>query len=80
MPAMEVNVKLISTFRKYQDIVNDDKAHLKNGSTVRDLALKIGLPLKIVKLTAVNGKQTDLDFVLSNGDTVHFFPPAIGGG
>ena len=31
---MEVNVKLVSTFRKYRDTVNDDKAHLKKGSTV----------------------------------------------
>jgi molybdopterin converting factor small subunit len=77
---MEVRVKLVSTFRKYRDTLNDDKTHLEKGSTVRDLALKIGLPLKYVKLTAVNGKQTDLDFPLSNNDTVYFFPPAIGGG
>lgn len=77
---MKVRVKLVSTFRKYRDTLNDDKTHLEKGSTVRDLALKIGLPLKYVKLTAVNGKQTDLDFPLSNNDTVYFFPPAIGGG
>jgi molybdopterin converting factor small subunit len=77
---MEVRVKLVSTFRKYRVTLNDDKTHLEKGSTVRDLALKIGLPLKYVKLTAVNGKQTDLDFPLSNNDTVYFFPPAIGGG
>jgi len=80
MSVMEVRVKLVSTFRKYQDTLKGDIAHVEKGSTVRDLALKIGLPLKYLKLTAVNGKQTDLDFPLSNGDTVYFFPPAIGGG
>jgi len=46
----------------------------------KTLAKKIGLHLKYVRLVFVNGKQEDLDTVLTGGDTVFFLPPAIGGG
>lgn len=47
---------------------------------VLDLVRFLGLPEEQVRLIAVNGKQSDLQTVLSEGDTVFIFPPAIGGG
>jgi len=38
------------------------------------------LPLKLVRIITVNGKQEDLDKVLADGDSLYIFPPAIGGG
>ncbi len=77
---MEVNVKLISTFARHRENLNNGKTMLKKGDTIETLAKKIGLHLKYVRLVFVNGKQKHLDTVLSGGDTVFFLPPAIGGG
>jgi molybdopterin converting factor small subunit len=77
---MEVHVKLISTFSKYRENLNNSKAVVKDGDTVEALAKKVGLPLKYVRLVFVNGKQEELDRVLTEGDSVFFLPPAIGGG
>ena len=77
---MDVHVKLISTFARHRENLNNGKALLKKGDTIETLAKKIGLQLKYVRLVFVNGKQEDLDTVLSGGDTVFFLPPAIGGG
>ena len=77
---MEVTVKLKSLFEKYRDKVPNDKAFLPEGSTVLDLARQIGLPTEYLRIILVNGKQEGLDKVLSDGDLIFIFPPAIGGG
>lgn len=77
---MEVTVKLLSTFRKYGDHLPNGKAKLKEGSSVQDLVMEIGLPPKYVRLVFVNGRQVNLQTMLSHEDTVVFLPPAIGGG
>jgi len=77
---MEVSVKLISSFRKYQKRQGDDRVTLQEGGTVLDLVKELGLPEKYVRIITVNGKQENLHTVLSEGDTVFVFPPAIGGG
>jgi molybdopterin converting factor small subunit len=77
---MQVSVKLISTFSQYKKNLEDGKAVLKDGDTVADLAQKIGLPLKFVRLVFVNGKQADLETNLADGDSVFFPPAGIGGG
>jgi molybdopterin converting factor small subunit len=77
---MEVSVRLISTFSQYKKNLENGKAVLNDGETVRDLAQKIGLPLKFVRLVFVNGVQADLKTVLADGDSVFFPPAGIGGG
>ena len=77
---IEVNVKLGSTFSKYTENLSDGKATVKERATVRDLVKEVTLPLKLVKLIFINGKQGELESALSEGDTVFFLPPAIGGG
>ena len=77
---MEVNVKLGSTFSKYTENLANGKITVKEGAIVRNLVKEVNLPLKLVRLIFINGKQGDLDAVLSEGDTVFFLPPAIGGG
>ena len=77
---MFVNVKLMSMFAKYLKNHPDGRVHIKEGATVRGLAEMLGLPLKLVRIITINGKQKDLDKVLSDGDLVYIFPPAIGGG
>ena len=77
---MVVNVKLMSTFAKYLENHPDGKVEIQDGTTVRGLAEILGLPIKLVRVITVNGKQEDLDKVLSDGDLVYIFPPAMGGG
>ncbi len=77
---MVVIIKLMSLFEKYRNRVPNDKAFLSEGATVRDLAMQIGLPLEYLRIITVNGKQETLDCVLTDGDLIYFFPPAIGGG
>jgi len=77
---IEVNVKLVATFSKCTENLADGKTTVKDGAIVRDLLKKVDLPLKLIVLIFINGKQGDLDAVLSEGDTVFFLPRAIGGG
>jgi molybdopterin converting factor small subunit len=77
---MVINVKLMSMFAKYQKNHPDGRVNIEDGATVRGLAEMLGLPLKLVRIITVNGKQEDLDKVLSDGDLIYIFPPAIGGG
>ena len=77
---MEINVKLGSTFSKYTENLANGKTTVKDGAIVRDLVIDVNLPLKLVRLIFINGKQGDLDAVLSEGDTIFFLPPASGGG
>ena len=77
---IEVNVKLVATFSKYKENLANGKTTVKDGAIVRDLVKEITLPLKLVRLIFINGKQGELESALSEGDTVFFLPPAIGGG
>lgn len=77
---MIVSVKLMSIFAKYLENHPDGKMEVQDGTTVRGLAEILGLPIKLVRVITVNGKQEDLDRVLSDGDLVYVFPPAMGGG
>ena len=77
---MVVNVKLMSMFAKYLKNHPDGRVDIEEGATVRGLAEMLGLPLKLVRIITVNGKQEDLDKVLADGDSLYIFPPAIGGG
>ncbi|MHC4800209.1 MAG: MoaD/ThiS family protein [Planctomycetota bacterium] len=77
---MVVNIKLMSMFARYLKNHPDGKVDVEEGTSVRGLAEILGLPLKLVRIITVNGKQEDLGKVLSDGDLVYIFPPAIGGG
>jgi molybdopterin converting factor small subunit len=77
---MVVNVKLMSMFAKYLKNHPDGSVNIEEGATVRSLAEMLGLPILLVRIITVNGKQVGLDKVLSDGDLLYIFPPAIGGG
>jgi molybdopterin converting factor small subunit len=77
---MKVSVRLVSLFAKYDKADPSGWTHLPVGNTVRALAECLELPMERIKIMTVNGKQADLDTQIREGDTVYFFPPAIGGG
>lgn len=77
---MQITVKLLSTFAKYYPNPESDKIAIEDCSTVQDLVEQLGIPRKRVRIITINGKQSDINAVLSNGDLVYLLPPALGGG
>jgi sulfur carrier protein/molybdopterin synthase sulfur carrier subunit len=77
---MKLRVKLMSLFAKYSKEDGEGLTHLEHGSTIRNLAEYLGLPIERVKIVTINGRQGDLETQLSENDIVYIFPPAIGGG
>ena len=55
------------------------EVELPESSTVGDLVAYLGLPGEEVKVTFVNGRAQELDYLLFPGDQVGIFP-AVGGG
>ncbi|MBF0390731.1 MAG: MoaD/ThiS family protein, partial [Desulfamplus sp.] len=52
---------------------------VEDGSTIRQVVDRLGIPDSEVKLTFVNGVQKPLDHRLNDGDRLGIFPP-VGGG
>ena len=77
---MRVKVKLLSVFAQHAREDAEGRTTLKDGATVQDLAEHLGLPLDLVRIITVNGRQVHLDAGLAEGDEVYLFPPALGGG
>ena len=77
---MKVKVKLMSIFSQYSKSDKDGNTSVKDSGTVMDLVKELGLPPEQVRILTVNGRQSDLNTVLSEGDTIFIFPPAMGGG
>jgi molybdopterin converting factor small subunit len=77
---MKIDLKLMSIFAKYLKCDSDGRTIVEDGSTVLDVVRQLGMPESQVRIVAVNGKQTDLQAKLNEGDTVFIFPPAAGGG
>ncbi len=77
---MRVKVKLLSVFAPHAREDPDGLTALGDGATVRDLAESLGLPVDLVRIITVNGRQVYLDEGLAEGDQVYLFPPALGGG
>jgi sulfur carrier protein/molybdopterin synthase sulfur carrier subunit len=75
-----VKVKLLSVFAKHTREDADGLTAVPDGATVRDLAESLGLPLDLVRIITINGRQVNIDERLREGDKVYLFPPALGGG
>ena len=79
-------VKLYGTLRKYRPGAAGGAAHhpfsltLPAGSTVADLAARLGIPAGMIAGAAVNGEAAEQNIALQPGDTIHLFPPSAGGG
>ena len=75
---IHIQVKLFATFLdKLPE--NADKFPVNAGSTVADLATRLGIDPKDAKLIFINGRKGTLDSILKKGDRVGLFPP-VGGG
>ncbi|MDY0039897.1 MAG: MoaD/ThiS family protein [Desulforhabdus sp.] len=79
---MPLQVLLAATLRKCfpgYDHATGLEVQIEPGTTVRQLAERLQLPLDDVKLILVNGQAAKLDTVLEGTERVAMFPP-VGGG
>ena len=77
---MRVKVKLPSIFATYERTDAEGMTVVQDGATIRDLAVSLGMPVDMVRIITINGRQVDIEAKLSDGDLVYLFPPALGGG
>jgi len=79
---MPVTVFLAASLRKYvpdYDAASGLAIAVPPGSSVRDLAQRLGIPEEEVKLIMANGIHADWDTVLTGNERIALFPP-VGGG
>lgn len=79
---MLIQVKLFATLRRYAGDTSPGQpipVELPTGATLQDLVERLGIPPDDTKVTFVNGRAQELNWVLQPGDDVGIFPP-IGGG
>lgn len=74
---MELEIKLFANLRKFNPQL--DRIRLDDGTTIRELLDKAGIPPSEVAIVLVNGRHATLDQPLHDGETVAAFPPIAGG-
>jgi len=74
---MKLSVKLFATLREGRGKQLD--VEIDNGLSVLKAMETLGIKKNDVSIILVNGINTNVDAVLSDGDTLSLFPP-IGGG
>ncbi len=79
---MAIQLFLAATLRRYVPDYDANTGHAVDvppGTSVLELARRVGLPQKDVKLIMVNGIAAKWDTVLQGDERVGLFPP-VGGG
>lgn len=74
---MQVEVRVFATFRQGRE--KKQKMELEEGTTVRDIVLKLKIDVEEVAILLINGFDGELDRELIDGDVIALFPP-VGGG
>lgn len=74
---MQITVKLVASFRHNR--FSAETRSCPAGTSARQVAEELGLPLQQVGIVLINGLHASLDSVLQEGDTVTLMP-RIGGG
>ncbi|MFB0527842.1 MAG: MoaD/ThiS family protein [bacterium] len=75
---MKVNVKLFASIRKFSQKDNLE-INIQEGSSVKDLLSKIGMPQDEPLLVIVNEYTQGKETLLQEGDTLCLFPIIAGG-
>jgi len=81
---MEVTVKLFTIYRQHLPPGAQGSScilEVPPGTTAVELLLQLGVPLEepVAAVILVNGRQSEPDRVLNDGDTVTAFPAVAGG-
>jgi len=79
---MKVKVQLYAILAKYLPSNAENKTailELAEGTTVKGILEELKIPEAMPKILLVNGRNTELDKVVVEGDTISIFPPIAGG-
>ena len=80
---MRVEVHLFATLVSFLPPETRNGAatlEMPEGSTVRDVAGRLGIPVDLDRVSLVNGREAEPELELRSGDVVTVFPPLMGGG
>jgi len=76
--SLKVNVKLFASIRKFSQKDNLE-INIEEGSSVKDLLSKIGIPQDEPLLIIINESTRGKETLLREGDTLCLFPIIAGG-
>jgi len=76
---MKIEVKLHAQLRKFAPQRSPITLDVKEGTTIRQVIAKVGVPLKKAKLIIVNGLRGKPADKLSENTVLDLFPPLAGG-
>ena len=75
---MKIELKCFATLDIYQP--KEPKSYeTKDGQTISQLMKELGIPENAVKIALINGRHSEFDAEVKDGDRVGLFP-AVGGG
>ena len=80
---MRIEVRLFATLVSYLPPEGREGAvvlDVPDGSTVRDVVTRLGIPADLERVTLLNGGDSTPDALLHAGDVLTIFPPLAGGG
>ncbi|MGL4392389.1 MAG: MoaD/ThiS family protein [Fusobacteriaceae bacterium] len=72
-----IHVKLFATLR--QNLGKEKELDFKEGLLIRNVLDNLQIPCEHVAIILVNGQHKTPEDILSDDDTVSFFPPVAGG-
>jgi sulfur carrier protein ThiS len=80
---MRINVHIYSSLRHYlppgEKTAPDKEWEMPDGSTVRQILERLGLPRQIRVTVLVNNSSVDAEAILREGDIIHILPQMAGG-
>lgn len=80
---MTVRVQLFATLAAYSPSGRADggaaSVEVPEGTTVEELAARLGIPADVPRLALVNGREVEPTHRLAPGDEVTLYPPLAGG-
>lgn len=74
---MDIECRLFAGLRNYSD--NKSRIEMEDGSHVRDLLDRIGVPPAEVAIILVDGRHATQEQPLHDGEAVSLFPAIAGG-
>ena len=77
---MKITVELQAYLLQYSpDEISVFEYELPEGSTVTDLTMRLGVPVKLTNMIIVSDEARSASHVLADGDRVTLVPPMAGG-
>jgi len=80
---MKVELRLYASLAKFSGHAQDAAAavpvEVSAGSSIRQLLERLDVPIEKIKLVFRNGRRSDLDDIVKDGDRIGVFPPVAGG-